>query len=119
MVSTLAGAVDDGYISQEEIKEIYYENLEIVLKYVNGLIDELVGKIVATSDRGELLCEYGIIGHPKCRYYRELHEVPWLIINADDRPDIISEKPAGPTVVDEDTVEERLRALEYKEKSSQ
>lgn len=115
VVSTLAGAVNDGYISQEELKEVYYENLEIVLEHVNDLINELVGKIVVTADHGELFGEYDIIGHPKYRYYKELREVPWLIIDTDDRPDIISEKPTESTIVDEDAVEERLRALGYKD----
>ena len=115
VVSTLAGAANDDYISQQELEKVYYENLEIVLEHVSNLINEFVGKIVVTADHGDLFGEHNIIGHPKYRYYKELREVPWLVIDANDRPDIISENPTGSTRINEDAVDERLRALGYKD----
>ncbi|WP_280537346.1 sulfatase-like hydrolase/transferase [Halopenitus sp. POP-27] len=114
VVSTLGGAARKGYISNDELRSVYYENLEIALQYVRLLIDELNGKIVVTADHGELLGEHDTIGHPKYKYYKELRKVPWLVINTHNRPDIISDKPTESTMIDEAIVEDRLRALGYK-----
>jgi len=118
VVSTLGGAAKKGCISNNDFKKVYYENPDIVLQYVEYLINELSGKIVVTADHGELMGEYSTIGHPKYKYYKELRKVPWLSINTGDRPDIISEKPTESTIIDNTTVEDRLRALGYKEESS-
>lgn len=68
---------EEGY-SWKEIREIYSENLELVLEEVEKLIDDLDGKIVITADHGELLGEYGIKGHPPGVYFKDLIEIPWL-----------------------------------------
>jgi len=114
VVSTLAGAARKDYITHDELKNVYYENLEVVLEYVNNLIDKLDGKIVVTADHGELLGEHNTVGHPKYRYYEKLRKVPWLIIDTNDRPDIISEEPTESIIADDDIIENRLRSLGYK-----
>jgi hypothetical protein len=67
------------------LREAYRENLIIVLEHVAKLCDELLyykpsGRIVITSDHGELLGENGKYGHE----IRDLHtlEVPWLIVKS-------------------------------------
>lgn len=115
VVSSLAGAAKKGYISHSELNEVYCENLDIVLEYVEKLSKLLIGKVVITADHGELLGEHGIVGHPKYRYFKELREVPWLTIDSEERPNIISEEPEGPIATDDDAIEKRLKALGYKE----
>lgn len=114
VVSTLAGAAKRGYITESELKEVYYENLGIVMEYVSDLIEELTGKIIVTADHGELLGEYNTIGHPKYRYFKELREVPWLCINSSMRPNIRSEKPSGTNEIEDEVIEDRLKMLGYK-----
>lgn len=64
------------------LRELYIENLEIVLKYVSELVNEFHGTILITSDHGELLGENGYYGHgpgiPHSNPF--LVEVPWLEI---------------------------------------
>jgi len=69
--------------------EAYKENLRIVLDYVAKLCRKLFGKIVITSDHGELLGEEGAYEHPNgpidkifnnlfSKRKKILQEVPWL-----------------------------------------
>jgi len=64
----------------EEVKMAYEGNLKLVLKHVEELIGKLDGKIVITSDHGEMFGEYGVYSHHKGMYTRVLMEVPWLEI---------------------------------------
>ena len=60
------------------IKKRYKNNLKIVLKNVNNLVDSLEGKIVITSDHGEAFGEEGEYLHPYNSNNPVLREVPWL-----------------------------------------
>ena len=62
------------------LRKCYIDNLRIVLEEVKKLIDKLDGKIVVTSDHGELFGEAFLVEHPTGIYLRKLVEVPWLII---------------------------------------
>lgn len=62
------------------LRQAYEENLRIVLSYAAKLVQHLKGKIVVTADHGELLGEKGLYGHPPCKRFPELIEVPWLEI---------------------------------------
>ncbi|MBD3155539.1 MAG: hypothetical protein GF368_02690 [Candidatus Aenigmarchaeota archaeon] len=62
------------------IRDFYKENLEYVLRNAKDLINKIDGKIVITSDHGEMLGEHGIFGHTCQENYKELIEVPWLEI---------------------------------------
>ena len=115
VVATLAEAARKGYISNSELKEIYNENLEVVLEYVRKLTDILDGKIVITADHGELLGERDIIGHPNSRYFKELRQVPWLIVDSERRPEITVEQPETPVEIDNNIIEKRLKALGYRD----
>lgn len=118
VVSSLAGAAKKGYISNAELNEVYHENLRIALEYADKLTELLTGKIVITADHGELLGEHGVIGHPKFKYFKELREVPWLTIDSEVRPGIVSEEPEKPATTDDAAIEKRLEALGYKEGTS-
>ena len=64
-------------MSFDDIKQAYRSNLREALKSVEKLVACLNGKVVVTSDHGELLGEYGQFGH----IYGdvpELRKVPWV-----------------------------------------
>lgn len=122
-------AAKNGHISIPELNKVYKENLHVVLEYVKCLIKEFEGKIVISSDHGELLGEQtGFwkytdvsrqtpsgtpVGHPQSVYVPELRVVPWLVINSGSRRKIISETP-NEQQFDEELIEDRLSKLGYK-----
>jgi hypothetical protein len=117
-VSTLAGAVEKGYVTENELQTIYYENLEVVSEYVSDLVESLTGEIVVTADHGEMLGERNIIGHPKYKYFNELREVPWLRVSSNTRREVYEEEPVESVAVDDNVIEKRLKALGYKDGTS-
>ena len=68
-------------IGKEGIIEAYTENLHRVLEHVQELVRNLHGKIIITSDHGEMLGENGFYGHgyPLPRHPK-LVEIPWFVI---------------------------------------
>lgn len=107
-------------LSQERINRAYYKNLELALDAIEDLIDNISGKIVITSDHGNVVGERAHPipikewGHPSGIYIPELVEVPWLVIEKGERPEIHAEES---TQVQEDVtnevVEDRLKNLGY------
>lgn len=73
--------VRKGRVPIEDLKRAYKNNLLAVFPAVEKLIDNLEGKIVITSDHGQLLGEYFLFSHPQKIYFKKLIEVPWLEIN--------------------------------------
>jgi len=66
--------------SVEYLRRAYRDNLRLVLSVVKDLLESLSGKIIVTSDHGELLGEdnlffHDFINHPL------IFQVPWLEIN--------------------------------------
>jgi len=115
-------AVKDGHISNNQLKEMYMENLEIVLTYVNDLIDELRGKTVVTADHGELLGDPTAplpvmmrYKHPRKNYAPELRVVPWLEVNFDSRREVTPDPPKPNDEAPEQMVKEHLKALGYRQ----
>lgn len=76
----------DGVIDKEEVWKAYVENLLMVLPPTKRLIKNLRGKIIISSDHGNLFGEWLIpvpirgYGHPGGIYKKELVKVPWLVI---------------------------------------
>ncbi len=66
-------------VGTEGVKKAYRDNLTRVLTSLETLLPELSGRIVITSDHGELLGENGRFGHDFEAQDR-LVEVPWFII---------------------------------------
>jgi len=62
------------------LRKAYEENLKLVLSYVSKLTLSLPGKVVITSDHGELLGEYGLYFHPIDALIPELRYVPLFIV---------------------------------------
>jgi len=87
-------------ISDETLKTLYRENLELVLPYAADLCAELPGKTVVSADHGMLVGdrEHPIpikgYGHPSQVYVPGLVQVPWFISEpADERKQITADAP--------------------------
>lgn len=108
-------------ITDEQLEQVYRENLRIVLPKVLELLDAFPGKTVVTADHGELLGErvypipYREYGHPKKMYVPELTEVPWLVYENGEKEQIKPEAPteSNLTDVEHEDVEKNLRDLGY------
>ncbi|QSX00164.1 hypothetical protein [Haloterrigena alkaliphila] len=118
----LMDAAEAGYVSPSELQEVYVENLTLVLEHVEALLEGLDGKTVITADHGELLGEstnlYSRVTgdryeHPGYVWTPELRLVPWLVVPAEQRREIVAEDPVNRGDVDDEVVEEHLRALGY------
>jgi hypothetical protein len=68
-------------IGVKGLRNAYKLNLELVLKYVKEIIHFLSGKIIISSDHGELLGEDNQYSHTYGSLEPLLLEIPWLIIN--------------------------------------
>lgn len=107
--------------SATDLRTAYDTNLERAVSAVKDLIANINGKIVITSDHGELLGEriaplpVRAWGHPHGIYVPELIKVPWLIHENGNRPNIKAENPVRKSEqIDTRTVEERLQNLGYR-----
>ncbi|KXB06241.1 hypothetical protein AKJ53_00895 [candidate division MSBL1 archaeon SCGC-AAA382F02] len=71
-------AVKKEIIEIEEFREGHLENLRVVLKEVERLVENLDEKTIITSDHGELFGEFWMYGHPDGIRVKPLVEVPWF-----------------------------------------
>lgn len=108
-------------ISEADLVAAYESNLELVLPAITGLMEQIDGKTVVTSDHGELLGEritplpMKAWGHPHGIYVPELVEVPWISHQGGTRREIVAEEPGSKDEeIESETVDERLRNLGYK-----
>lgn len=106
-------------VSDESVRRAYRENIEYVLDVVADLVDDIENRVVISSDHGELMGErclpIPIKGweHPISLYEDGLLEVPWMVIDGEQR-DIVAEAPSGTVAVESETIEKRLKALGYR-----
>lgn len=107
-------------VPAKQINKAYYKNLKLALDSIENLINEIPGKVVITSDHGNMIGERSRPipikewGHPSGIYTPELVKVPWLMIERGDRPKIHAGKPVqGQEDVDNEIVEDRLKDLGY------
>lgn len=81
---------------EERLREIYRENLEVVLGEVEELLPDIEGKTVITSDHGMLLGErerpipIKSYGHPPRVYVDEMVKVPWFVHEGETRKRIVT-----------------------------
>jgi hypothetical protein len=106
------------------LRDAYRANLEIVLRSVGTLLKYMAGRIVITSDHGELLGEGGSYSHWGGSRNPLLVEIPWLVITKGERekrPEQAATgqaKPAekeeeGQGKADDERIKARLKALGY------
>jgi hypothetical protein len=113
---TVWEALRMGEVEYDEVWAAYRRNLEYVLPHVYGLIDELSGKTVLTSDHGNMLGERSVsgkrvYGHPGGMRCPQLLEVPWCEIEGDARKEIKDEGVNSGGSVESDLINDRLTAL--------
>jgi hypothetical protein len=108
-------------VSREAVIEAYRENLQLVLRALEGLLPEIEGKVVLTADHGNMLGErLGLLPVPVYGHYDGLHtpelvEVPWFELPFESRRKIDAEPPVGrATPIEDAVIERRLRALGYR-----
>ena len=72
-------------IDKNMVRKAYQDNIKIVLKSIKELLPYLDGKIIITSDHGNLFGEYFLYAHPYGMRIRKLIEVPWLEVDNENR----------------------------------
>lgn len=109
-------------ISSERLWSMYVDNLKYVLEHVEGLLNELAGKSVVTSDHGNYVGERASplpiheYGHPRGLYDDTLVRVPWLECESNNRRDIIAaQSEYSSESVESAVISNRLRDLGYLE----
>ncbi|WP_394740202.1 hypothetical protein [Natronococcus roseus] len=106
-------------IDLELVRAAYTENLDIVLEYVEELLEALSGRTVITADHGNLIGDRMSpipvrgYGHERGLRSPELVEVPWLIVDDGARPEIRAEEPERRDRIEDSVVEERLESFGY------
>jgi hypothetical protein len=105
-------AVGEGALTWDDVRDAYADNLALVWEAARSLAGDLKGKVVVTSDHGEVLGEDGRFGHDCSWPTEKLRRVPWLEF---DNGGFSPTPVVGGEVVDADSVEmeNRLRALGY------
>jgi|AntDeeMinimDraft_6_1070357.scaffolds.fasta_scaffold01336_5 hypothetical protein len=114
------GEIFDGVatVNKNKLWDAYRHNLDLALESVEELLKENLGKVIVTSDHGNMIGERSKPipikewGHPPGIYTKELVTVPWLEIESEDRRKIVSEEPVD-TIDTQNNVEERLANLGY------
>jgi hypothetical protein len=112
MIANLLTAAQSNLITKEELRRVYIENLEIVLQYVNDLIERINGKTIITADHGELL-QYRL-GHGPNMDVEGLKKVPWQELDYDCRRNVSEDYPSQTYSHSQSDVNEQLTALGYK-----
>jgi len=90
--------VRNGKLSVDELRKAWRANLKWVMDEVkDNLLPKLSGRSIISADHGELFGEKGLYLHTRDVYIKELIEVPWLIIDSNNKikkKATISEKEA-------------------------
>lgn len=84
-----ADLLSNGEIKRDKVIKYYLTNLKIVLLWVNLLIKSLNGRVIITSDHGNLFGEISHpllpfrswYGHPSHFHVEKLVKVPWFIVD--------------------------------------
>jgi hypothetical protein len=106
-------------IEREELWKSYEENLRQVLPHIHHLMETLPGKVILTSDHGNIFGERASPipirewGHPPNLWTEELIKVPWLEVSCSKRKEINSEDPNIQEGNLETDIKDRLQKLGY------
>ncbi|MFC6836866.1 hypothetical protein [Halomarina ordinaria] len=114
-------ALEDGELPTERVWAAYADNLRYVLAAARALTDDLDGRAVLTSDHGNLLGErvwplgVRVYGHPRGVRHPDLVRVPWAVLDGERRRTRDDGVRSRSREADDEDVNERLRALGYRE----
>lgn len=87
-------ALARGEVTRDQIWDLYRENLEVVIDDAVRMMEVLPGRNIMTSDHGNLLGEdagwipFTLYGHPGGVRAPGLVEVPWVVRESSERPEI-------------------------------
>lgn len=118
-VPNLRRALKKGYITQDQMFEVYIENLGIVTDHAKRVIDELDGKTAITADHGDMFGErlaplyIREYSHWENVYSKQLRTVPWHVQESETRREIETGRPQGKESMNESDVEEHLKSMGY------
>jgi arylsulfatase A-like enzyme len=105
-----------GELDIKRLRQATRDNLRLVLKEVERLINYLDGTIVVTSDHGEAFGEMGVYSHYRSLYIEPLVKVPWFTKRKNSSkkiPEKFSEQGNSSDQPDETVTQERLKGLGY------
>lgn len=113
-------ALESGLVKRKSVWKGYQENLEYVMRPVHDLVADLPGKTIITSDHGNMLGERTVsgrrvYGHPGGIRTQALVEVPWAVIDSDDRKIIRDGGVQSEGSMESEIITQRLAALGYVE----
>jgi len=107
-------------VNTEDVWESYRENLDFALNQVERLLEEVNGRMVVTSDHGNMIGEKAAPipirewGHPPRLYTETLITVPWLVVDGQQRREVTVEKPeVNRNGINDSITNERLKNLGY------
>jgi hypothetical protein len=111
-------ALQKGLVDYETVWSAYESNLDYVLDHTAELTSTFEGRIVITSDHGNMVgwgwpVPMKIYGHAEGLRYPGLVEVPWAVIERGERPTITSDTVRSITTGSDAEVEDRLESLGY------
>ncbi len=114
--------VASGDISERKAHCAYRETLKIVLEEVSSLLEHIDGKIVISSDHGEMFGEkpYALLGklyeHYQNPKTKELCKIPWFVVESPNSRREINLGNSAQSSKDTDSsmLNEQLKALGYK-----
>lgn len=108
-----------GSVSKQDVWEAYGDNLDAALETVDELLEDVDGKVVITSDHGNMLGErtypipLRVYGHPKGIRNEELVTVPWAEITNGERRTVRDGGVESVSESEKDELQDRLADLGY------
>ena len=115
------GAVGRGIVDEEEVWRGYEDNLRYVMDEVWRLIESLDGRTVIHSDHGNVIGQRSwpipvkTYGHPPGVRLPGLRNVPWAVVEGDQRRTITEGEIHAREEDDDEDLTEKLAALGYTE----
>lgn len=109
-----------GAVDHDDLWRAYGDNLSLALDEVDRLLDAISGKVVLTSDHGNMLGErcfpvpFRVYGHPKGVRCPQLVDVPWAVLQRGDRRHVTREAARSTTDSEREEIEDRLADLGYR-----
>ncbi|WP_313691376.1 hypothetical protein [Halorarum halobium] len=118
-VPHLRRALRKGYITRQQMLEVYTENLKEVTRHSKRVINELGGKTTLTSDHGDMFGErlpplyLKDYSHWEGVHSDVLRRVPWFEMDSQNRRDIEGGEPIREERIGASGVEEHLKSMGY------
>ena len=93
---------------KKKLRKAYEQNLRYALEQVKRLTEQVSGKVVITSDHGELLGDKNCYGHPSGSDNPILRNVPWFELDCKQ-----ADKQQVKSDSDDIEIKEKLKSIGY------